>query len=237
MGNRGKTMGKNLVTLLKDLKNKLEKIPVKDGKKIRYVKELNELIELYSKLEITTEYSEKYNNIIKQATVLNEGENYRNIKKIEKLLGVSYYVYYEIKGEVYVIMKKLSYSFIITCILFLFVAFPVLPPLITVLFIAPMYMGVRGLSKRLATGLTLGMSVIEFSSLVSIMTMVLLIQALPRYNNFINELITKYSNKNITISTTSMNIIVIIYCICTISLAVTSIYNIYHYYKYKKIFV
>lgn len=230
-------MEKNLVTLLKDLKKNLENIPAKNGKKIRYIKELNQLIEMYSGLKIEKQHAEKYGDLVKRGIELNEGDNYRNIKKIEKLLPLSFCLYYEIKGQTSSIMKKLSYSFFLTCILFVLVSFPTLPPLVTILFVAPMYIGIRGLSKGMARGLAIGMSVIEFSALVGVMTFSLIMQALPKYGKFVNGLVTRYSNERVHISTTSMGMIVAVYGLLALALIGSSAYNIYYYYKYKRIFL
>lgn len=230
-------MEKDLVVLLKNLMKKMENVSSKNGKKIRYVKELNELISMFSGFKIPDEFKEKYSELLVKGTELNEGENYRNIKMIEKFLPRCFYFYYEVRGEANHIMRKLSYAFVITCILFLPVAFPIFPPLLTIVFILPMFIGIRGLRKGLLRGLTIGMTLIEFSLLTGLIGLYLIFQGLSNYHKFLEGLVEIYNKNGLSLTTSNMNLFVIIYVLFVVALIGTSIYTIIFSRKYKRIFL
>lgn len=236
-------MEKSLVFLLKDLKITLEKIQVKNTKVTRYVKELKELIEIYSDLKIPTEYTEKYDELLKRATEINEGDNYRETKKIEILLPLSFHLYYEIRGEVKQIMNKLTYTFITSCMLFLFVALfllivsQVISPIVTLVLLIPIYIGIRGLYRGTKKDMLVGMSIIEFSSLTSFIAIIYMVKVIPKYGDFINVLVKVYRDMGYNITSLTVNIILIIFTLMSVMLLGTSLYCNYIYKKYKKIFL
>lgn len=229
-------MEKNLVSLLKGLNKKLENVSNKSGKKLRYVKELNELIDIYSSLKIPTEYANEYEELIKKGTELNEGENYRNIKKIEKFLPMCFYLYYEIRGEAKQITRQMGYLFFIVTILFLIVSFPLYPFYMTILFVIPIFIGLRGLSKGQGRGLIIGITTIEFFTLTGMLALYVIVSAIPHFTKFLDALAKQYSRNGMLITTASMNIFVIIYTLLVIALIIVSIFTVRYSSKYKKMF-
>jgi hypothetical protein len=229
-------MEKGLVGILKNLQKNLEKIQGKNGKKLRYLKEIGELVVMYSNLVVTEEFSEKYKELIKRGSELNEGENFRNIKKMDKFLPDCFYLYYSIKGELDIIMKKLMYSFFVTAILFMITAFPLYPTLLTLIFVPTMYIGVKGLTKRSARGLTVGRALIEFSTLTGFIAIAFVVIAIPKFNTFLDGLVKHYKSIGINLSTSAMTMCVAFYVLIAIGLAAVSLYNSYYYRRFKKLF-
>lgn len=229
-------MEKNLVSVLNVLKQKLESIPAKNSKKTKYVKDLNKLIMLFSDLKIPEKYSEKYQELIKRGNEFNVGENYRNIKKIEIFLPNCFYFYYEIREEIRPIMLKMSISYVISCILFLIVGFPLFVqsfgPIIALIFIVPMFIGIRGMSKGSERSVSVGLSTTEMGILTSVISLSILfygcIEIYPKFSKMIVDLYK--------ISYGTAGIAIMVYGVLSLALLGISCYNIIFTYKYKKIF-
>lgn len=229
-------MEKNLVNELNVLKQKLESIPGKNSRKTKYVKDLNRLITLFSELKIPEEYSEKYQEFIKRAKEFNVGENYRNIKKIEVFLPNCFYFYFEVKKEIRPILLKMSISYVISSILFLIVGFPLFVqtfgPIIGLVFIVPMFIGIRGMSKGIERSVSIGLAVTEMGILTSIISISILfygcIEIYPKFSKMVMDLYK--------VSYGTAGIAIIVYGILSLALLIMACYNIVFTYKYKKIF-
>jgi hypothetical protein len=230
-------MEKGLVGMLKKLQSNLEKITEKNGKKIRYIKEISELIEMYSKLEIPEQYSKEYSELLKKGSELNEGDNFRNIKKMDKFLPNCFYLYYSIIGELDTTMNKMMYSFLITGILFILSSIPLYPFWLTAIFIPTMLIGVLGLRKRTSRGLVIGKVLIDFSTFTGFFGLVSVLAGMSNYNGFLNGLLSHYKSAGVSFTKTTMTIFIIVYAFIEIGLIVVSLFNSKYYKKYRKIFL
>jgi hypothetical protein len=207
-------MEMNLLELLAKLKKNLESLGIPNAKTNRYIKELNELDGLLKNVKIKQELTDNYNEIINKAMELNQGENYRNIKKMDKFISSCFRLYYENNGELGMVTKKMVYSYIGTCILFFIVSFPtyISIPLLPVLFVAPMYVGIKAIQKRNQRNMLVGMIIIEFSVLTGIIGL---------FNAF-------YATK--------FNLFIVVYALLSIGLIAIAGYSSYYYTKFKKLF-
>jgi hypothetical protein len=207
-------MEKNLLELLEELKKKLESLGVANAKTNRFLKELNELIGLLKNIKVKEELANNYNELINKAIELNQGENYRNIKNMDKLISSCFRLYYENNGELGMITKKMVYTYIGTSILFFIVSFPtyISIPLLPVLFVAPMYVGIKAIQKRNLKNMLVGMIIIEFSVLTGIIGLFNAIYA------------------------TKFNIFIVVYALISFGLIASGVYSSYYYNKYKKLF-
>lgn len=237
-------MEKDLTQSFKALKQKLEKIPGNNGKVIRYIRELTELIDTFSNMKIPAEHKERYEDLLKRGNELNEGENYRNIKKIENFLPRCFLLNYEIKGEIDGIMKKLIYSFLLTSILFILVSMVMsfiltsqLFVLTTVIFVGPIYAGIKGLQKGKGRGATIGLVLIEFSPFLGLIGIYFMVTAIPKLGIFIRGILDQYKIAASSGSFIIVGIILILFLFACVGLVAISWYYRKNYKKYKKIFL
>lgn len=236
-------MERDITVALKSLKQKMDKMPEKNGKASRYKKELEELIELFTNLKIPPVFKERYEEMIKRGTELNQGDNYRNIKKIDNFLPACFSLYFDIKGELIPIINKMIYSFMLTGILFVVVSMimslilkSTLFILTSAIFIGPLIIGIRGLSKSSGRGVVIGQVLIEFSTMVGLVGAIFGVTAVIKFSGFVNALIKQMGLTATGSLQLIFGIIVIIFPVLSIALVVISRYYSKLYKKYKKIF-
>lgn len=224
-------MNNNIITILKELNKIIEKTEYKKGFKEKYLKKINDLINIYSSLEINEIYNNTYEDLLKEGLLLKRNENYLIRKKMENFLSLAYRDYYEFKGEIKKINYSLAGSYVVTCALFLIVSSQMFPKLIVFLFLPAMYIGMRGLRNRNYTSFIIGTSVMEMSFLTSIIAIITILSAFKKYDAFIESLSKSYRN-----STQFAEYVIIGLIVLSIIMLISSLYNIVLGYKYKKIY-
>lgn len=224
-------MHNSIPKLLKNLKGKVDNGSYKKGYREKYLKKLDELSSLYSNIEVPESSMVTFENLLETGYSLLEDDTYLIPKKIEGFLALAYRDYYEFKGTIKSINLKLGVSYVITCALFLLLSSQMFPRIVPLLFIVPMFIGIRGISQRSFTGFTVGTSVIEMALLSSVIALITVFSALRKYDEFIKSLTIEY-NKSPEFAQNALIFIVIV----SILMLVVSIYNIVLGNKYKKMY-
>ncbi|MCX7694917.1 MAG: hypothetical protein N2Z71_04300 [Caloramator sp.] len=216
-----------ILNILKSLSEKVEKLKLEEKKKGKINKVLNNLIEEYSNIDIDAN-NEVYKALIKKG---------KDVLKSQSILDIEGYIryceaaLYDFKGE----LKPLSYlfrAFLITSILFMLLAPQYFGPILPLIFILPIFLGIKGLKKRSATGLTLALSVLPMGLLTSVASIKNSILALGQGQKFYTELSQFYK-----ISLSTAKGLFIVFFILSIVLAFTSIYTFVIGVRHKRMFV
>lgn len=216
-----------LVNVLRSLNEKVEKLKLEEKKKNKIKKTLNRLIEEYTNIDLDTN-NEIYKALIKKG---------KDVLKATSLVDIEGYIryceaaIYDFKGN----LKPLNYlfrAFLITSILFMILAPQYFGPILPLIFILPIFLGIKGLKKRSATGLTLALSVLPMGLLTSVASIKNSILVLGEGNKFYTELAQFYK-----ISLSTAKGLFMVFFILSIVLAFTSIYSFVIGVKHKKMFV
>lgn len=158
-------MKKDLILILEDIKKKFNK--AYDGKKRdRLVNLVEKLISDYRNLEILESHGEIYQSLVKRGKELLKESNIKDHKKVNYYLRYCTAVEYDLIGNIKplnLIMK----SFLLTCALFFVLAPQYFSYILPLIFVIPIYMGLRGMKKRILNGLMIGVSVVPMGILVA----------------------------------------------------------------------
>ncbi|CDF59061.1 hypothetical protein [Thermobrachium celere] len=216
-----------IVAILKSLNDKLIKLQISDKKKRVYVKEIENLIDRYAKLDIDTK-NEVYQSLVRKGK---EVQKNLNALEIENYLRYCQAALYDFEGN----LKPLSHifrAFLLTSILFMILAPQFLGPILPLVFILPIFLGIKGLKKRSSTGLTLALSVLPIGLLTSVIWIKNSILAFNEGNVFFEELAKVYK-----LSLSATKGIFTTFVILSILLGFASIYTFIMGVRHKKMFV
>lgn len=222
-------METKLVTIFRGILKKLEK-GVDDKRMKSWNKDLNELIEKYKNIDIPAD-DETYEIALKLGNEVNTGQNYMNIKMMNRFLPECFYLYYKTTGESKKAIKKIAYSYLISCILFLIVAMPIFPMMISAIFLVPMFIGIRGISKYNSRNIMIGNIVIEMAVFTAFIGVASIISALRKFGVFVQAIATHYKCS----MPVAQNLVIVFAVLCIILMA-TAVYNLIITIKYRKMF-
>lgn len=229
-------MNNDLVTVLGDVKVKVGKFY--DGKrKEKYQKDLENLIKQYGTLEkdLATEerYEPIYSSLIKRGKELIREGNVRDNKKVEYYLRYCNAATYDFNDDIQHLNTILK-SFIMTGVLFFVLAPMYFSYILPLLFVLPVFLGLRGMKSRTLNGLMIGVSVVPMALMVATVWLknAYLLITTNTYDSFVAGLAKQY---NIAIETSNSLAISCIGLSCV--LLVSSVLTVYNAYKYRKMFI
>lgn len=225
-------MEKDLVVILEEINKKTKKI-YSGKKKEKFEKEINGLINEYNTLEIPEALNETYESLKNKGKELMKESNIKQEKKVDYYLRYCGAAIYDFKGNLQplnIIMK----SFLLTCVLFFVLSPQYFSFIMPLIFVLPIFLGLRGMRKRVLNGLYMGIAVVPMAILVSIVWIrnaVLTISS-GTFGDFINQLAQSYGfsyefTKNLAIAFILLSIILLVS-------AITLIYNAI---KHRKMFI
>ncbi len=183
-------MEKGLTVVLEDIKKKVDKIYAGKAKD-KYDRRIEELLSEYAALEIPEKHIDIYNSLINRGKELQKESNIKNTKKLDFFLrycGAAQYDFRDNMAPLNLIMK----SFLLTCVLFFVLAPQYFSFILPLIFVIPIFMGLRGIKKRMMNGLMMGVSVVPMGLLVSIIWLRNAYLTLGNFDVFVSGLAQQY---------------------------------------------
>ncbi|MGE5678553.1 MAG: hypothetical protein ACM3ZR_10915 [Pseudomonadota bacterium] len=225
-------MEKDLVTVLEELNKKISKA-YSGKKKDKFEKQINGLISIYKDFEIPEERAEIYESLKNKGRELMKESNIKQDKKVSYYLrycGAAIYDFKENLQPLNTIMK----SFLLTCAIFFVLSPQYFGFLMPLIFAVPVFLGLRGIRKRVLNGLIIGVAVVPMAILVAMVWIrnATLTLSQGTFDSFIGELAKSYSfsfefSKNLAIACIMLSIVMLI----------SSIVLLYNAYKHRKMFI
>lgn len=217
--------------IFEDLKNKIDRSSIKDIKRAKLLKEVDYLTESYKNIEVTEDTKPIYESIVKKGMEVIKEKNLHDTKKIEYYLRYSNAALYDFHGNLKP-LRKIVLSYVLTCILFLALSPQYFTFILPILFLLPIYFGLKGLKKRTLTGFLYSFSVMPMAVLTSIVIMRSTYLASKDFNSYIQTL-AQQVNKSFQYA---RNLYLII-SLMGVVLLISSIYTIVIGVKNRKMFV
>lgn len=229
-------MDRSIIMVLEEIQRKLPKLDVDEKHAAKYLKEVEFLKGEYETAEVKENKEDVYNSLVKKGRELTKESNIKDRKKVEFYLRYCHAVLYDLKWG----LSPLNWivrSYIITCILFLAIA-PQYPEflgrILPLVFIVPIYLGLKGMKKRSITGLYYALSVMPIGILTSavVLRSTFLGTKLYGFNGYISGL----AQQNGMALTTTRNLI-ITFTGLSVVLLTSALFTIYMAVKHRKMFV
>lgn len=205
-------MEKDLVTVLEDISKKISKVYT-GNKKSKYEKEITRLTAKYRALEIPEELNETYESLKNRGRELLKEANINNEKKVDYYLRYCEAAIYDFKGN----MKPLNTilkSFLLTAILFFALSPQYFSFILPLIFIIPVFLGLRGIKQRSLNGLMIGVSVVPMAILVSTVWLRNAVLTMGNFSEFVNSIAQHYKfsyefTKNLTIASIALSVVML----------------------------
>lgn len=225
-------MEKDLVIVLEDLSKKINKVYTGKNKE-KFEKQINGLISIYKDLDIPTALDETYESLKNKGKELMKESNIKQEKKVDYYLRYCAAAVYDFKGNLQPLNAILK-AFLLTCALFFVLAPQYFSFTLPIIFVIPIFMGLRGMRKRVLNGLIIGVAVVPMAILVSIVWIknaVLTITS-GTFGNFVSQLAQSYGfsyefTQNLAIACIMLSLVML----------ASSIILLYNAIKYRKMFI
>lgn len=225
-------MEKDLVLILEDLKKKISKA-YGGKKKEKFEKDITALIISYNELEIPEELAEIYESLKNKGKELAKESNIKNAKKVDYYLRYCGAALYDFKGELKHLNTVLK-SFLLTAMLFFILAPQYFSYILPLIFAIPIFLGFRGMRKRVQNGLLMGAAVVPMAILVAMVWIrnALITISSGTFGEFVNQLAQNYGMsyefaQNLALACIAMSAVML----------ASSIIFVYNAYKYRKMFI
>lgn len=225
-------MEKDLVAVLEELSKKINK--TYGGKqKEKFQKEINGLINEYNTLEIPEALEETYESLKNKGKELMKESNIKQEKKVDYYLRYCGAAVYDFKGNLQPLNTILK-SFLLTSTLFFVLAPQYFSFILPLIFVLPIFMGLRGMKKRVLNGLLVGTAVVPMAILVSMVWIrnAILTITSGTFGDFVAQLAKSYGfsmqfTQNLAVACIAMSVVML----------VSSIVLLYSAIKYRKMFI
>jgi hypothetical protein len=223
-------MEKDLLLVLDDINKKISKSY--DGKKRdKFSTQIEVLKKEYSTIEISERHKDTYDSLINKGKELLKESNIKNEKKVSYYLRYCGAAEYDFKDNIKplnLIMK----SFLLTCILFMVLAPQYFGFVLPFIFVIPIFIGLRGMRKRMLNGLMIGISIVPMGILVATIWLRNAYLTMGNFDMFVNSIAQQYSfsyefTKNLAVASIFMSVV----------LLCSSIALFYSAIKYRKMFI
>jgi ABC-type multidrug transport system fused ATPase/permease subunit len=223
-------MAKDLLLILEDLKKKIEKLY--DGKKRDKINAQIELvIKEYKTIKVPERHMDTYESLVNKGKELIKESNVKDEKKVSYYLRYCEAAEFDFKDNVKplnLIMK----SFLLTCTLFFVLGPQYFSFILPLIFVIPIFLGLRGMRKRVLNGLMMGVSVVPMGILVAIVWLRNAYLTMGSFDVFVNNIAQQYNfsfefTKNLAVACIILSVVLLG---SSITLFVSAI-------KYRKMFV
>lgn len=223
-------MEKDLILTLEEIKKKIDRT-FEEKKKIKYGTEVIDLIEKYKVLVIPEHQQATYESLVKKGNELLRDQNIKDESKVNYYLrycGAAIYDFEENIKPLNLIMK----AFLLTSLLFFVLAPQYFSFILPLIFVVPIYMGLRGMRKRVLNGLMMGVSVVPMAILVATVWLRNAYLSLGNFDAYVAGLAQTYKfsiefTRSLTIACIFLSVVMLA---SAVTLLVTAI-------KYRKMFV
>jgi hypothetical protein len=225
-------MERDLVAVLEDIKKKINKSYLGKNKE-KFEGIVNGLINEYKSLEIPEALDSTYESLVNKGRELMKESNIKNEKKVDFYLrycGAAIYDFKQNLQPLNTIMK----SFLLTSVLFFVLAPQYFSFILPLIFVLPIFLGLRGIRKRVLNGLMLSIAVVPMAILVAIVWIrnaVLTITS-GTFSSFVGQLAQNYGfsyefTQNLAIACIILSVIML----------ASSIVLLYNAIKHRKMFI
>ncbi len=225
-------MEKELLVVLEDLSKKISKV-YSGTKKEKFEKEITGIIDIYKTLDIPEALNETYESLKNKGRELMKESNIKEEKKVEYYLRYCSAAIYDFKGNLQP-LNTIMKSFLLTAVLFFVLAPQYFSFILPLIFVLPVFLGLRGMRKRVLNGLMMGVSVVPMGILVSIVWIrnAVLTISTGTFSSFINSLAQSYGfsyefAQNLAVACILLSIV----------LFASSVTLIYNAVKHRKMFI
>ncbi len=221
-----------LIDVLQGIYDVLDKNNVSDGK---ILSSLEKTISIYLEIEVKKENKKTFEKLIGKGkrviSALKKNCNKVNIKYLKRYIRQCNAAGFDYKGEVKN-LNKLLLSFTVTSILFIILTPQYFGPILSIMFILPIYMGLKNLKKRKRLGLTIAVGMVPIALSVGFLW---LRYALYAFNNPISVVNDLAMNINGSVSLAKA--LIVIPSIFAVLILSSSIFSVYYAVKYKDGFI
>ena len=225
-------MEKGLVEILEEINKKVAKVYT-GKKKEKLEKEIIGLIDIYKTLEIPEALNETYESLKNKGKELVKESNIKQEKKVDYYLRYCGAAIYDFSGNLKP-LNTIMKSFVLTCVLFFVLAPQYFSFILPVIFILPIFLGLKGMRKRVLNGLMMGAAVVPMGILVSIVWIrnAALTISTGTFSVFIDQLAKSYG-----FSTEFTQNLAIACILMSVALLLSSITMLYNTIKHRKMFI
>lgn len=223
-------MEKNLISILEEVSKKVDK-HYSGGQKAKYQKDLQNLIGEYKKVDVQEKHEETYESLAKRGKELLNQTNIKDNKKLEYYLRYCNAALYDFQENIQPLNILLK-AYLITCTLFFVLSPQYFSFVLPLIFVLPIFLGLRGMKRRVLNGLMLGVSVIPMAVLVSIIWLKNAVLTMGNFGQFVSNLAQQYKfsyafTQNLVIACIALSAIML----------VSSFTTLYYAIKYRKMFI
>lgn len=225
-------MEKDLVAVLEELNKKVSKAYIGKNKE-KFEKDINALINEYKNLEIPEALEDTYESLKNKGKELMKESNIKQEKKVDYYLRYCGAAIYDFKGNLQPLNTILK-SFLLTCTLFFVLAPQYFSFVMPILFAVPIFLGLRGMRKRVLNGLYMGVAVVPMAILVAVVWIrnAVLTLTTGTFGNFVAQLAQSYGfsvefTRNLAVACIALSVVML----------ASAIVLIYSAIKYRKMFI
>jgi len=225
-------MEKDLVVVLEDLSKKISKAYMGKSKE-KFEKEIAGLINIYKDLEIPEALDETYESLKNKGRELMKESNIKQEKKVDYYLRYCIAAVYDFKDNLQPLNTILK-SFLLTSALFFVLAPQYFSFILPIIFVLPVFLGLRGMRKRVLNGLIMGVAVVPMAILVSVVWLrnAFLTFTSGTFGDFIGQLAQSYGFSYEFTQNLAMACILL-----SIVMLASAIVLLYNAIKYRKMFI
>jgi hypothetical protein len=225
-------MEKDLVTVLQEINKKISKNYIGKSKE-KFEGIVTGLINEYNSLEIPEALDSTYESLINKGRELMKESNIKNEKKVDFYLRYCGAAIYDFKQNLQP-LNTIMRSFLLTSVLFFVLAPQYFSFILPLIFVLPIFLGLRGIRKRVLNGLMLSIAVVPMAILVAIVWIrnaVLTISS-GTFSSFVGQLAQNYGfsyefTQNLAIACIILSVIML----------ASSIVLLYNAIKHRKMFI
>lgn len=223
-------MEKDLLLVLDDINKKISKFYT-GKKKENYNKQIEILKQEYSSIEIIERHQETYESLVNKGKELLRENNIKNEKKVVYYLRYCGAAEYDFRDDIKP-LNTIMKSFLLTCTLFFVLGPQYFGFVLPMIFVLPIYMGLKGMRKRVLNGLMLGISVVPMGILVATIWLRNAYLSMGNFDEFISGIAQQYNlpmqfTQNLAIACILMSVVLII----------SSVTLLYSAIKYRRMFI
>jgi uncharacterized membrane protein (DUF485 family) len=223
-------MEKDLLLVLDDINKKINKFYI-GKKKEKFNSQIETLKKEYSTIEITERHEETYESLVNKGKELTRENNIKNEKKVVYYLRYCGAAEYDLRDDIRP-LNMIMKSFLLTCTLFFVLGPQYFGFVLPMIFVLPIYMGLKGMRKRVLNGLMLGVSVVPMGILVATIWLRNAYLAMGNFDVFISGIAQQYNlpmqlTQNLAVACILMSVVLIG---SSITLLVSAI-------KYRRMFI
>jgi hypothetical protein len=184
-------MEKDLLLVLDDINKKINKFYI-GKKKEKYNNQIETLKQEYNSIEIIERHKETYESLVNKGKELLRENNIKNEKKVNYYLrycGAAEYDFKDDTKHLNLIMK----SYLLTCTLFFVLGPQYFGFILPMIFVLPIYMGLKGMRTRVLNGLLMGLSVVPMGVLIGTVWLRNAYLSIGNFDGFISGIAQQYN--------------------------------------------